>query len=202
MAKVKTGVSRLTSAALVEKSNHIVTSMTGNLAYASLQGLLPAITTASNNLAAANAAAAGNGGKLEHETKRKCHAILRALIVDLAPQVQTASGGDAETIVSAGFDTVKPPAQQPLPGEPQHFEAVYTGFEGAVKFRWAAEKVAAYYQLEMLREDGTYEVAATTKRSNFTLHGLVSGRQYTFRVYAMGTAGVGPACESINAKAA
>lgn len=202
MAKVKAGISRLTSTGLVEKAGTIVTSMTGNPAYASLQTLLPPITAAADELAAANQAAKFNGGKKEHEQKRVADAALRVLINALVPQVQTASGGVAETILSAGFDTVKRPEHHPAPQEPQKLEALLTAYEGNIKLRWAHDKYADYYQVQMLDEKGEFAVVSTTTRANHTLTGLESGTKYTLRVVAVNTAGTSPASEPIIAKAA
>ncbi len=201
MAKVKAGISRQTSEGVVEKGRTIVTKMTLNPDYPDQQALLPAITTACNNAAAANQAADFNGGKLEHDVKRNCDKVLRQLIMALVPQVQTASGGDSTKIIGAGFDVAKTPQPSPVPAEPQEFQALYTPFEGAIKLRWTVEKVAKYYQLQ-LEYEGKWEMVATTTRSNHTINGLESGKLYTLRVIAVGAAGAGPASESINVKAA
>ena len=202
MAKVKAGISRLTSTGLVEKAGTIVTSMTGNPAYASLQTLLPPISAAADDLAAANQAAKFNGGKKEHEQRRVSEAALRTLINNLVPQVQTASGGVAEVILSAGFDTVKRPEHHPAPNEPQKLEALLTAYEGSIKLRWATDKHADYYQVELVDDKEVFEVVATTTRANHMLTGLESGRKYTIRVVAVNTAGTSPASEPIIAKAA
>ncbi len=202
MAKVKGGISRLTAVLLVEKGRTIVTMMLLNPVYAALQALLPAITTACDNADAANQAAAFNGGKVEHDTKRNCEKVLRGLITAMVPQVQTASGGDVAKILSAGFDVVKQPAPKPVPMEPQDFQAVYTPYDGAVKVRWAVEWAALFYQLQQKKEDGSWELVATTTRTTHTLNGYKSGSIVTLRVIAIGAAGASNPSESVNAKAA
>ena len=70
------------------------------------------------------------------------------------------------------------------------------------KLRWAHDKYADYYQVQMLDEKGEFAVVSTTTRANHTLTGLESGTKYTLRVVAVNTAGTSPASEPIIAKAA
>lgn len=89
-----------------------------------------------------------------------------------------------------------------MPEETLGFEAVYTPFEFASKFRWTGQELAKFYQIEQLEENGSWSVVATTTRTTFTVKGLVSGKRYSYRVYAVGAAGKGPASQVVEAKAA
>ncbi len=202
MAKLKEGISRLTSAELVIKGRNIVTMMTGNPSFTPLQARLSAITDACDALDTANQEAQFVGGKLVHEAKRNGEALLRSLIVALSPAVQAASGGDPVKILSAGFDVARKPQRQALPNELDNFQAVYTPFDNAAKFRWLGQEAAKFYQMEQLEEDGSWSVVATTTRTTHTVKGLISGKRYSFRAYAVGTAGTGPASQVVEAKAA
>ncbi len=202
MAKVKGGTSRLNSVGLVNKGRSIVTMMTGDRDYPTLQDMLPPITEACDNLAVANEQAASVGGKLVFEAKRKGEAALRSLISDLAHAVQVASGGDSEKILGAGFDVVRKAQRQPLPGEIQDFQAVYTPYAASAKLRWTGQEVAKFYQIEQLDENGKWTLVATTTRTVHTIKCLVSGQRYSFRVFAIGTAGASPASQVVETKAA
>jgi len=202
MAKLKDGVSRLSSAALVIKGRNIVTLMTGNPVYSGLQALLPAIADACNALDISNQEAQFVGGKLVFEAKRNGEALLRSLISALAPAVQAASGGDAEKILSAGFDVARKQQRHGVPDAPEGLQAVYTPFEFTLKFRWTGQEAAKFYQLEQLEEDGNWTVVATTTRTTHTVKGLVSGQRYSFRAIAVGAAGSSAASQVVSAKAA
>jgi hypothetical protein len=192
MDKAKAGISRLNSEGVIGKGQTIVEKMTGNPVFVDLQAELPAITTAINNLVDANNEAKFVGGKIAHEHKRVCDATLRRLINILLPQVQTASGGDA----------VKKPEHGEKPGTPQNFKSLFTAYDGQVKMHWKGDKLAIYYQLEMLDEQGKWIVVATTSRCTCTVSGLASGKACTFRVFAMGAIGASPVSDSVTAKAA
>lgn len=202
MAKLKEGISRLNSAKLVIKVRNVVTMMEGNEVYSTIQDQLPALTTASNALDDANQEAAFIGGKIIHEQKRIREWKLRKLVSDLTPQVQTLSGGDVEKILSAGFDVIRKPERKGVPGEPQGFEPVYTPYQTAVKFRWQGQDAVRFFQLEQLDENGKWSVAATTTRTTHTIKGLVSGKRYSFRIYAVGTAGASASSAVVEAMAA
>ena len=202
MDKAKAGISRLNSEGVIGKSQTIVEMMTGNPVYVDLQAELPAVATAITNLVDANNEAKFVGGKIAHEHKRVCDATLRRLINILLPQVQTASGGDAEKILSGGWDVVKKPEHGEKPGKPENFKSLFTAYDGHVKMHWKGDKLAIYYQLEMLDEQGKWIVAATTSRCSCTVAGFNSGKAYTFRVVAMGAIGASPISDSVTAKAA
>ena len=104
---LKMGLSRLTSVGLVEKGRNCVTMLTGNATFASLPGLLPALTTACDELEESNLEVIFHGGVINHDLKRVREKTLYNLLVGMAEQVQVISGGDKAKILSAGFEVRK-----------------------------------------------------------------------------------------------
>ncbi|MEO8068769.1 MAG: fibronectin type III domain-containing protein [Flavobacteriales bacterium] len=202
MAKVKVGISRLNSDGLIGKGQKLVEEMTGNAVYIGQQADLPPITDAVDALIEANNAVIFDGGKVAHANKRICDAALRTLINALAPKVQIASGGDEMKILSGGWDVVKQPEQGELPAMPDNFKSIYTPYDGNVKMHWRGNKLAIYYQLEMLDDKGLWVVATTTSKCTTLVGGLTSGKEYSFRVFAMGAKGASPITDGLVAKAA
>jgi len=179
----------LTAVALVEKGRNLVTMLTGNLTYTTLAPQLPVITEACDKLEDANKQVLFYGGKIAFDTKHEMEVGLRALIVDLAEQVQVLSGGDKAKILSAGFDVRKSPEPINSIGQPQDLRVRLTGFTGKVALDWGAVYGTKYYQVEMVEGDpitGTWKFAGASSKSRFTVENLEPGKYYSFRVSAVG----------------
>ncbi len=186
---------------VLNKGRTLVSMLTGNADYPTLQAQLPALSAACDALASAIEEADFNGGKLAHQDKRSSEEVVRKHINALVPQVQTISGGDEGKILAAGFDVARTPEAYPAPAEPQDFQALLTAYKRAIKLRWSKVKFARYYQVQMMDKDGNYEVVVTTTRSRHMLVDLAPGA-YTLRVVAVGSGGTSPFSESIIANAA
>lgn len=194
MASIKTyllklGLTGLTPTALVEKGRNHVTMLTDNPAYPTLQADLPAMTTACDELDAANQEMLFNGGKLALEDRREKEALLRNLIVGMAQRVQVISAGDKAAILSAGFDVRKTPEPITTIGQPQDLRARLTGFSGSVGLDWEAVHGARFYQVYMTDGDptrGNWTLIGVTTKSRHTVDQLTPGTFYTFRVNAVG----------------
>lgn len=186
---VKLGLAGLTSAALVEKGRNHVAMLDGNATYASLAPLLPPITTACDELEAANLEVLFNGGKIAFENKRKKESNLNTLLTDLGQQVQVVSGGDKAKILSAGFEVRKAPEPINVLDQPQDLKARLTGFTGKVALDWNVVHGARYYQVWVTQGDptkGTWVLAGVSTKSRYTADNLVPGTYYSFRVNAVG----------------
>lgn len=202
MAKVKTGISRLNSEGVIGKGQTISEKMTGNPVYVDLQAELPALNNAITDLIDANNEAKFVGGKVAHAHKRVCDAKLRRVINDLAPQVQTASGGDIDKILGGGWDVVKKPEHGERPATPENFRSILTAYARTIKLNWRGDKLALYYGLEMMNEKGEWIVVASSSRNHYTVGELTSGKEYTFRIIAIGSNGASPYSDLLVARAA
>lgn len=186
---IKLGLTGLVALALVEKGRNLVAMLTGNATYTSLAPKLPAITDACDELEAASKHVLFFGGKIAYEDKHKKDAALRALIVDLAQEVQVLSKGDKANILGAGFEVRKNPERINHLDQPQDLRARLTGYNGSVVLDWEVVRNARFYKLFMVVGDpitGTWQQVGTSGKSSFVVENLVPGTYYSFRVNAVG----------------
>lgn len=201
MAKVKAGISNVNTDTLLSRGQTMHKMMVNNPVFATLAAFLVIFKNALDALVLANNEARNIGGRVAYEHKRECELTVRTMINELAPQVQTLTGGDPVKIVDGGWELVKKPEHGEKPEMPENFRSILTGYEGMVKLHWKGSKRTLYYQLERLVGD-KWTVVSLTSRNRFEVTGLESGEDYTFRVVAMGAAGASPYTDELTARAA
>ncbi len=207
---VKPGLTRVTVAALVEKGNNSVTMMTANPAFLAPNPLpnptLVAVTTACDKLASAQAAYEFNKGKVEKEARDMAYEELKVIYRELGHYVQLASKGERDIILSAGFDTVKSPTPPIVPTVPRDVSAESTRVHGQVEVRWKASKGHRLYKVYQTEGDPTLETGwsliAETGKVRLIVNDLTRFKTYSFRVVAIGAAGVSIPSEAASATAA
>lgn len=204
---VKLGLKDLSDAELLEKGRNHVTMLTGNPHFPPPTTPPAAdITTACNDLEASIQEVQFNGGKVAHELKRTRSKAVRALIKVLGGYVQANCKGDANIILSAGFEVVASPTPVEELAMPQGFRALLTNHEGQVPLRWFTVKDAVNYQVEMNAvgpETDNWEPLAITSKTRALADGLNSAKYYWFRVRAIGRKGLlSPLSEVVKALAA
>ncbi|MEO8066943.1 MAG: fibronectin type III domain-containing protein [Flavobacteriales bacterium] len=117
--------------------------------------------------------------------------------------MQAVSGGVAENILSAGFDTTRQPVPATTPKELENFKVVYHPYAGTVRLKWTGDANAHFNQVEMQYKQGEpWVIVATTRRNGIVIGQLETDHLYSFRVFAVGSAGNGPMSDMISAKAA
>ncbi|MEZ4737920.1 MAG: fibronectin type III domain-containing protein [Flavobacteriales bacterium] len=192
---VKLGLTGLTSSALVEKGRNIVTMLTGNPTYPTLQGEMADTTKACDDLDAANQEMLFNGGKIASENKRELESALRIRITGLGQQVQVISGGDKAKILSAGFEVRKNAEPITKLEQPQDLRCALTGFKGLVDLDWEVVHGARYYNVWFTAGDpntAEWQFVGSTTKSRYTMENLTPGTTYTFRVNAVGARAESP----------
>lgn len=203
---VKLGHSRVTFVALVDKSRTNITMLTGNAAFATPNPTLAAFTTATDELDSAVQAYDFSRSRLDKQDRDLAFVALKAMRSDLGGYVQTTSGGDADLITSAGFEMEA--GRQPLGllPAPQNVHALSTEYPGKVELRYNGVKGRLVYEVSICAGDPKVEadwsLHTTTGKNRVTFNGLVSGKEYFFRVVALGAAGASPVSKVTNAKAA
>ncbi len=207
---VKPGLTRVTAKALVGKGRNSVTMMTGNPAFLAPNPLpnptLAEVTAACDTLDAAIDAYDFNRGKLEKEARDLAYEELRVIYRDLGGYVQLASKGEKELIMSAGFETVKSPTPPSIPSVPGNVRAEATKVQGQVEVRFGASKGHRMYKLYMTTGDPTldtgWELIAETGKVRYIVNGLTRFKTYSFRVVAVGAAGLSIPSDAASATAA
>lgn len=193
---VKLAISGLTPAQLIERARALVIALTGNADFPTPSPTLVALTAAADALEAAEAAVLNNGGRQDYLARNKREQELRDLITLLGSYVQVTSGGDPEKILSAGFATRKVATPIGLLPAPQNLRATASPLPGVIDLRWDRVRGRLIYMVELRDDDPAVPPVWTSLvllgRNAYSATGLISGRNYSFRVTAIGAAGPSP----------
>lgn len=196
MAQIKTNVSKLNAADTAQMARNIVTGMTGNSNFTTPSPALASLTAGATGLDAKinTALAARAASKLATTQMHDAQKALALLINQEASYVESASGGDAAKIESAGFEVRNPPAPIGTLPAPADLELDANVNPGHMGMRWTPVTGAASYVVERA-PDGTapldYSSVANPTSAKAEVNTMTSGARYWFRVAAVGAAGVG-----------
>jgi hypothetical protein len=211
MATVKVGVSGMNYAKLLQKAMLIHSKLTGNTNFPGpipdLVTFFAAITALSNAITAASAF--DRNLIIARNLRAK---ELRILIKQLAAYIQSASNGNADMILSSGFEIKKQRGPKTEMTQVQNLVAVATLSAGEIELSWNPVIAARVYELEYkdlgYTGDGTtgttpgtptpasgngeWKHLVSVTAARFLATGLISGHIYQFRVRALGPLGYGP----------
>ena len=207
---VKPGFSRMTAFLLVSKGRNSVTMMATNPAFLAPNPLpnptLATVTAACDKLEAAMDAYDFNRGKVEKEARDLAYEELKVIYRDLGGYVQLASKGEKDVITGAGFETVKSPTPPVIPSVPGNVRAEATKVHGQIEVRFGASKGHRLYKIYMTIGDPTletgWELIAETGKVRHIVNGLDRFKTYSFRVVAVGAAGMSIPSDAASATAA
>ncbi|MEA3187697.1 MAG: hypothetical protein QOD99_1527 [Chthoniobacter sp.] len=196
MSKAKLNLDKLTDDDVISLGRTVATALDGNNSFPAA----PVTTDDLNDLADAMQGKINERSQLEAQIQTKTIAIRNARLAlenalrSDADYVDTASGGDAEKIHSAGMRVAEDPA--PVGGMPKVTRLAATAGDGEVDLHWdPVRRGAKSYVVER-----TSDAAGQTGRGNAQIvtksraevTGLQSGSRHWFRVAAVGSAGQGP----------
>jgi len=133
---------------------------------------------------------------------------LTALMNKLVDYVQLISGGVPELVAKGGMEVQKDPEPWGLPSAVENLKAAPGTNPGTIVLTWDAVTHRKSYVLEMWIEtgpkpadptnpvpmpvvSGTWEVVTIQGTRKYVATGLISGRNYRFRVAAQNSAGLG-----------
>jgi hypothetical protein len=202
MSKVALNISEKSVPVQILMAQNYVTKMTGNANFATPVPSLKQIQADIDDLQTTYTAAL-NRGKEEVEARRVSLETLLADVTALGVYVQSASGGDAGIIMSAGMDVRKPPTRRNSLGDLVNVVLRYTGKSGTAGIKWKPVKGAVAYNIQQYAEQPVtsapntqptieesnswdWENALTTSAAKGLISGLISGTKYWFRVQAVG----------------
>ncbi len=214
MATIKIGISHLNAVDLAAKALRIHSMMTGNANFTTPLPDLATLDTAMNSLNSAISEAAGfDRNKIAQRNLR--HEELHDLLNQLAAYIQNVSGGNADMILSSGFELRKQPTPVGVVAQPQSLVARATLNESEIRLYWAPVNGAKAYDVEYkdlgftggggaIPTPGTpspspspgeaaiaWAFMESVTASDFKATGLNSGHIYQFRVRALGASGHG-----------
>jgi hypothetical protein len=184
--RVITNYSHLRDAELDQKTDFVITSMTGNTNFTTPVPALAVVTTAKTAYQTALAAAQSRA-KEEVEIKNQQRQELLDLLSQLATYVQLNGNSDPVIMLSSGFDITQ--ADRPPVGpleKPENFkmEAIAAG-----TLKLSCDKVdgADNYRFEYKETTAASWIEKTSSKRSITITGLISGKEYEGRVVAIGT---------------
>jgi hypothetical protein len=191
MSKVKvvTGFPRMRGGELVVFASTIVAGMTDNENFPNPTPALADVKAAA--MAYENALAATlMGGIVITAEKNARRKELEKLLFDLSLYVQLNCKNDLSILLSSGYHARKPKTSVGMLEKPSYFTVEYGPYPGSIKRSLKKIKGAGSYQYEYAAApvDNTTQWAkqVATRRTK-VIEGLTSGREYAFRVTAIGT---------------
>lgn len=203
---LKLAHARITFAALVDKSRTNITMLTGNAAFPSPNPTLVDFTASTDRLDSAVQAYDFSRSRVDKLERDTAFAELKAKRAELGAYVQSVSAGDAELIVSAGFEVEKVPQPAGQLPAPTNVLALVRPYPGSIEVRYRGVKGRQSYQVFQCNGDPKVEadwsLISTTGKTRLVVDGLESDRVYYFRVIALGAAGASPVSDMASAKAA
>ena len=187
--RVVTGFSNYSDADFEVKAKFIATSMTDATMY--FPTPIPSITDVALKITVySNALANAEGGSLQDTLlKNEARTNLQTLLYQLSLYVEQKSEGDPVKIAASGFDYNKEPVPVGMLPKPSSFKVDCT-MKGAIKLSIRAIKGSDMYQYEYKPTAGVPEIpwtVTTSTRSRTLITELESGKEYVFRVVALGT---------------
>jgi len=189
MKTISLGIFKMTAAMLVAFAQHIYLMMTGNLNFATPDPTLAKLKTAWEKLQNAIGAAV-DGGKAAHQLKREAEDELKLVISQMAAYVFNTAAGDANKILSAGFNLRGQSSPITVLGMPQDLRTLTTQFVGLISLKWDRVYGAVNYEVFVNTTDPTNEEAWTsvglTSKSRMEVSDLISAKYSWFRVQAQG----------------
>jgi len=187
---------RMSVTDLIAHARKVVAGMTGNATYTTPAPTLAAITTATDELEAAQTAAS-DGGKELTAIMNARRDVLIDLLRQLCDYVNNVADGDEVKVLSSGFDINKLPQPIGTLPAPLKLEQVMGKKVKGLKVRWGRVYGSRTYLVQRAPytpglpypTDEDYRDVATVTKARIEMEGLRPGTTYLVRTAAIGTAG-------------
>ena len=202
----KLGLNGLTSTSLVEKGRNHVNDCTANPNVTIPGTFLGDMTNALDALELANMKVLQNGGRLDHQLRNERRKDVEDYIRRLCGIVEDQCFGDLDKILSTGFEVRRSASPVGIVQAPKNLRARRGVLGGQVDLQWDSVRGRLMYEVWMNDGDPNIEagwkLVVQTSKNRLVVEDLQTDKPYYFRVNAIGTAGVGPASDSAQSKAA
>jgi len=197
MAKIKIDVTRLSVAQKLIKSAEFVNLGTGNTNVPGNAALITALAAAQTALETAECAAEEARTLAKQRTADRDAAleVWTAAVNSLAAFTQSATGGDAGKILSAGFDIRKTPAPVPTPEAVTGVTVEPNGAPGYSSVSWNGAAGADGYIVQGSPDPITatsWQTPVISKKTKAEANGASPGEKYWYRVAAFNSGGQSP----------
>lgn len=202
---IKLLLSILRPAGVLALLRHVRVSMTDNANFATPLVKLTDMLALEDELAAAIERAT-NGGKLEREKRDKLVVKAKEMLNAQANYVRAIANGDAEILVSSGYELKRLPQPLGVPQPPMFKSGRATGRTGELDLRWNAARGVDAFRLHISTTDpaqgAQWEELAITTKGRYMVVDLESYKGYWFGVTAIGAAGESAMSEPLMGRAA
>ena len=179
----------------IQKVRFVVQKMTENAAvFPAPNPDLAALTAQADELDAAETEASEGGKDRTQKRDQALAKVINSMNLEVL-YVQTITLGDPDMTELAGMETQSSGSRWPVPYQPTGFIAKPGKFAGSVYMKCDGTKYKRQYVFQQLisTDKGDEWIDIKTQGRNIYLHeGLERGKIYTFRVYAINSAGSGP----------
>jgi len=197
MATVVTNTNKLSIPEKLVKGQDIITMSTDNPNVPGNAALVAALSTAQADLVAANSAFEQGRQDCKQMMSARDAALetWNAAVSGLASFTESATGGDATDILSAGFSVKAPPSPPQPVGQVMNVVVSFTGDPGYSEVRWKRESNADAYVVECSQEpitDTSWKNMGTVAEVKYVGNGAIPGQKCWYRVSAVNRAGRGP----------
>ena len=180
---------KYTDARLYTRANHILDKMYGNPHFVDLQPLLITLREATTTYIAA-LAKTQSSSKENTALKNQAREALIVLLKQIAGRVQTISDGDRNIILSSGYDVNKKWSKVGPLSKPTNFKLKQGNNKGSIYLVCDPIAGASIYEVgytEGIPTPNSIWMKQTSTRRKITIDGLISGKQYTFRMAGGGS---------------
>lgn len=207
MAKVKIGLKDLTITEKIAKAEAIVLQMTGNPSFTTPVPALADVTTKCKSLATENNKAEAIRQSSLEQTRvvEQVEKELDGMLNQLGSYVENTANGDAQKILSAGYDVVGIPGSVEPLYAPVDFKGTMGDEDGEVNLMWKRLKNVGKHTYNVFgRKYGTtdkFMLMAGTDKSKVDIKNLETGVKYDFYVVGVKDNTPGPRSETIVVKA-
>jgi hypothetical protein len=197
MAIIALNTSRLPILAKLAKGQDIIDKSTNNPSVPGNATALTAFSNAQADLEAANVEYEANRqtGLQLQSARQDALTAWNTALTGLGGVTESATGGEATKILSAGFQIRGVPAPKPAPGAPVDLLAKTNGSPGVTMLTWKPLDGVRLYVIQQnpnpTVETGWVQVATSTKARCET-NGVEPGSEMWYRVAGVDTNGQGP----------
>ncbi|MGB6035993.1 MAG: hypothetical protein WBG42_06980 [Cryomorphaceae bacterium] len=194
MAIIKAGVANLNPRSLFLFTSKLINRMTGNPRFADPQPTLADLQTKLDEFEAL-AITAEDGTKRDRVARDISAKELKEMLRVLANYVAMVAAGDANTILSSGFDIRNEAEPAPPVTNPAALKAVRSSISGIVELDWEPVTSALNYRVMMTTSDpnlveAEWTSVTITSKSKAEINNLTAGQYYWFKVQAIGRSGM------------
>jgi muconolactone delta-isomerase len=128
----------------------------------------------------------------KRSARRDAMREVRVAVKRYATYAYSVFAGNATKLNGLGLDVVELSGQIGVLSAPANVRSKAGKVAGTIRVLWRSVRGGKVYVLECMEVGGTqWTVAYQGPRTSFTCGGLVPGKEYVFRVHALGTAGAG-----------